>query len=152
MAIKVVLLKKIGTLGDEGDIVSVKEGYARNFLLLKGFARLATEDAIRDAEKIKEAKVEKERTKVEEAKKEADKLAGISLTLKKKSAKGHLFGSVKATEILQLLKEKGVEVKKSQLHIGSIKEIGEHSIEISFAAGIKEKVILNIIDETSQEK
>lgn len=152
MAIKVVLTAKIANMGEEGDILSVKEGYARNFLLSKGLARLATDQAIREAEKVKEKRAEEERVKVEKAKKEAGKLAGLKITLKKKSDKGHLFGSVKTTEVLQLLKEKGVEVKKNQLVLGSIKQLGEHSIEVSFTGGVKEKVILNVIDETNQEK
>ena len=140
---KVILLEKINKIGDKFEIKDVKSGFARNFLLPKKLAKLATPQNLKWLEKIKEkAKTEAEKEK-KEIKEMVEKLKKIKLSFEAEASKeGRLYGGITASQIIEKLKEKGIEVKKEWLkNYSSIKEIGSHQIKIKlphqFEAEIK---------------
>ncbi len=130
---QVVLLERISTLGHIGQVVNVKPGYARNFLLPKQKALRATEENL--------AYFEKERAQIEakniKFKKEAESIASRYadtqvIIIRQASDMGHLYGSVRSQDIAEVLKDKGLDIKRTQIQIKTpIKVIGEHMISIS---------------------
>ena len=128
----VILLEKISNLGELGDLVSVKPGYARNFLVPQGKAVWATAEAkTRVDERRRElAQLDTERREVAQAKSD---LLPAALTLQRKAGEeGRLFGSVAALDVVDSLTAMGITVQRSEVSMpnGPIKEIGEHTIEI----------------------
>ena len=128
----VILLEKISNLGELGDLVSVKPGYARNFLVPQSKAVWATAGAkTRVDERRRElAQLDTERLEVARAKSD---LLPAQLTLQRKAGEeGRLFGSVAVPDLIDSLAEMGITVQRSEVSMpnGPIKEIGEHTIEI----------------------
>ncbi len=140
---KVILLEKINKIGDKFEIKDVKSGFARNFLLPKNLAKLATPQNLKWLEKIKEktkAEIEKEKKEIEKI---VEKLKKIELSFESEASKeGRLYGGITTSQIIEELKKKGIEIKKEWLkNYSSIKEIGPHRIKIKlphrFEAEIK---------------
>lgn len=132
---QVILLEKIVNVGNLGDVVRVRDGYARNFLIPQKKARRATEAALKEFE---ERRAELERVQAERlaaAQSMATKMEGLVLTmLQKAGVDGRLFGSVTNMDIATALTEKGFEgVAKSQVRLpdGAIKAIGEYPVQIA---------------------
>jgi large subunit ribosomal protein L9 len=130
--VKLILREDIEKLGHAGDLVSVKPGYARNFLLAKGKANLATEARIKELEHHRrmiadeQAKTLKDleaaRAKIEAAVVEVEVQAGVG---------GKLFGSVTLQQVADLLAEKGIELDRRKMHIDEpIKTTGEHELQV----------------------
>lgn len=144
-----VILKNTPNLGREGDIVRVKEGYARNFLLPNGMAELADEQAMQRAKKIKKQKRVEIGKKKKQAQKLLEKIEKIKLKINKKTQKGKLFGSVKENDIIKALKGQGIELKKSQIILGDkeIKKTGTYEIEIELIKGLRGKIKLKVDSE-----
>jgi len=139
---KIILLKDIYKVGKAGDVVKVANGYARNYLLPKKFAILATKLNLKKIEKIKE-EAEKERVKlITEQKILAEKIQDLILTFKRKTDEnGHLYGSVSEVDIAKALNEKGFDIKKSQIKMEKhFKELGEYEVEVALASDIKSTV------------
>lgn len=130
---QVILVQNVGNLGKLGDLVRVKPGYARNYLLPQGIARPATPDNIREIE-ARRAELEKE----EAAKREAAEarhadLDGRRITVKARvGSEGKLFGSVSAGDLADALTADGVEVEKRELRLpaGPLRETGEFEIGV----------------------
>lgn len=147
---EVILRKDIPKLGKAGDIVKVKDGYARNYLIPKGLAILANQKNIRALEnqrKIILAKAERERKKLESL---AEKLEGISVTVYRKIIEeDRIFGSVSSIDIVNILKEQGIEVDKNQVILDEpIKKLGTFEVPIKLSS---DKVV-NIKVEVLEEK
>jgi large subunit ribosomal protein L9 len=128
----VILLEKISNLGELGDLVSVKPGYARNFLVPQGKAVWASAEAkTRVDERRRElAQLDTERREVAQAKSD---LLPAALTLQRKAGEeGRLFGSVAALDVIDSLAEMGITIQRSEVSMpnGPIKDIGEHTVEI----------------------
>jgi large subunit ribosomal protein L9 len=139
---KVILLKDINNLGKKYEVKEVKAGYARNFLLPKKLARLATKENLAW---LKEQK-EKEAKKIEESLKKTQKLASriddreVIIPVKV-GEKGELFEKITAQKISEKLKEMGFEIKKSQVVLKEpIKELGEFPVKINFDHNLEEEV------------
>ncbi|MBD3245375.1 MAG: 50S ribosomal protein L9 [Candidatus Moranbacteria bacterium] len=148
MSVKVVLKQDIQTLGREGDIVYVKDGYARNYLLRFNKAVLGTPQAVKEAKKIQEQRQKKQQEEIKKAKALVKDLSGVVLEIKAKQKKGKLFGSVKDTDIAKLLKEKGYQVTKDQIEISEpIKEIGSYQIKINPIKDVATNIKLEVKDE-----
>ncbi|HXF42501.1 MAG TPA: 50S ribosomal protein L9 [Pyrinomonadaceae bacterium] len=133
MATTTVLLKEdIDTLGGRGEIVKVKAGYARNYLLPKGLAILATKGNVKQIELERAALLR--RAAIEKATAEAQKeqMAGIELTFERKAGEGGtLFGSVTSMDIAEALKEKGYEIDRKRVILREpIKETGEYKVKV----------------------
>jgi large subunit ribosomal protein L9 len=131
---QIILLEKVANLGNLGDIVKVKDGYARNFLIPNRKARRATKEAIAEFE-VRRAELEKVAAeKLAAAQVVGEKLAGQSFAITQKSGvDGRLFGSVTNGDVADLLKAAGYEVEKAQVRMpeGPIKMIGEHSVSVA---------------------
>jgi large subunit ribosomal protein L9 len=142
---EVILLERIGKLGNIGDVVAVKNGYARNYLLPRAKALRANE-ANKAAFEVRKAEIEQ---RDKEAKKSAEKqIASLpnSLTIiRQASEEGRLFGSVNSRDIVALLKEEGVELNKSNIIIGStIKNTGIYKVGISLHADVSTTILVNV--------
>lgn len=129
---KVILTEEIRGLGTRGDIVTVKDGYARNFLLPKNLAREATTGNLKqiEHERRKWALLAQEEKNV--AQKAADQVKGVKIRIEKRVGEnGQLFGSVTAAEIADALAEKGIEVDKRRIELAhAIKNVGSHDVEV----------------------
>ncbi len=139
---KVLLNKDAKKLGYRGDIVNVKPGYFRNYLLPNALAVLATKNVIALAEKRNENRVMKKNQILDNVKDVAKKLKGLVVTLKEKvSDKGHLYGSVTEQEVIDAIKEStGLELSKDLLEMDHIKELGEHKIKVNLGGDTVEEV------------
>lgn len=131
---QVILLEKIGTLGNLGDVVKVKDGYARNFLIPSKLARRATEAAIKEFE-TRRADLEKAAAdKLAAAQALGDKLSGQHVRVAQKAGvDGRLFGSVTNADVAEALERMGLGVLKSQVRMptGPLKMVGEHTVAVS---------------------
>ena len=129
---KVVLCEEIPSLGNRGEIVRVKAGYARNYLLPKGLAAVETPENIRriEREKVKYLAREEDRKNALRALKE--KLASLSCTIEvKASEEGHLYGSVNAQMIVDAFEKEGVEIENRWVRLEKpIKELGVYEIQL----------------------
>lgn len=135
---KVILLQDVANFGKAGEIKEVRSGYGFNFLLPQGLAEFATPVAIKQVEKSV-ARHHKEIGVMTDAfKKQAAELAGKKVTIKTKSEKGKLFGSVGREEIVAALQEAGVAVEAKFIVIEKpFKEIGTFPVEANFGHGVK---------------
>jgi large subunit ribosomal protein L9 len=131
---QVILLEKVANLGTLGDVVKVKDGYARNFLIPKGAARRATEKALKEFE-VRRAELEKVLTdKLAAAQAEGEKLAGKTLTIAQKAGvDGRLFGSVTNADVAEALKAAGFTVAKAQVRMpnGPLKIVGSQAVAVA---------------------
>lgn len=129
---KVILTEEIRGLGTRGDIVTVKDGYARNFLLPKNLAREATTGNLKQIEHERRKWALLAQQEKDAAQKAADKVKGVKIRIEKRVGEhGHLFGSVTANEIADALAEKGIEVDKRRIELAQpIKNIGLHDVEV----------------------
>lgn len=149
---QIILLEKIGNLGQLGDIVNVKKGYARNYLIPQGKAKWATESAIAEFN-TKRAELEKKQTeKLGSAQALAAKLNGLLLQVTQKSGvDGKLFGSVTSSNILESLKTQGFSVEKSMIRMpeGQIKQIGDYPITIAIHHDVLAQITVSVLGETT---
>lgn len=135
---KVILKTRVPKLGLEWDIVTVKDGYARNYLLPNKLAAIATPGAIATAEKRIAERVKKMEELVARAKETAEKIAHIELVFRKKTRGTKLYGSITEKDIQeQLTKEHKLEVTKESVVMKEhIKEVGEHKVTIHLTEGV----------------
>ena len=149
---QVILLEKINHLGDLGDIVKVKDGYARNFLNPTKRAKRATEAAIAEFEA---RRVELERAQAERidaAEEMAAKLNGVAVEITSKAGvDGRLFGSVTNADVAEALKAQGFEIKKSQVRtpLGAIKAVGEYTLTNGLLGEIVADITVKVVAEAA---
>ena len=137
---KVILKEDVQNLGQQGDVVEVKAGYARNYLMPKRLAILFTEQqkkSIEEAQKVELRKLEREKDQIDSVLKD---IKALSLSLKMKSEEDNkLFGSVTKLDIVNLLEENGVKIDKKYIDLDSpIKTLGEHTVNVSFTKDMSE--------------
>ena len=146
----VILLENIQNLGSLGDLVSVKPGYARNFLVPYGKAVWAKDNArVKvDERRIQLAKLEEERLDVARAK--AERLPAELTFARKASEDGKLYGSVSAADIAEILHEQGIAVSRAEVSLpqGSIKEIGETDLDILLHPEIRAHLLVKVVEES----
>ena len=147
---QVILMDKVVNLGGLGDIVKVKDGYARNFLIPQGKAKRATAENKKVFE-AKRAELEKAQAeKLVAAQGFAGKLEGLSLQLTRKAGvDGRLFGSVGNADIAEALAAQGIEIEKStiRLPLGPMKQLGENQVEIALHSDVVATVTVIIAAE-----
>jgi large subunit ribosomal protein L9 len=144
----VILLKDVADLGGKGDIVEVSNGYARNYLLPKKMAMKATEGAIKQADKIRQMRIEAEARAKDEAEELARNLVGSRVVIAARSGdEGKLFGSVGTHDIAEAVKKfSGVEVPSAIISIPEpIKEIGLHEVTLHPHDEVQFNVTLDVI-------
>ena len=145
---KVLLIKDVKGLGKAGEIENAKDGYARNFLIPKGYAKLATDEVIKEwqeEQKRKEEELKKELAKLNELK---EKIESITLNIKHKlGANGQLYGAITNKEVAEHLKEKGIEIDKKHIDMKQIKTVGEYTVDVKLGHGIHAKLKLIVEGE-----
>ena len=144
---KVILLENLKKIGSIGEIIDVKRGYARNFLISKNKALYASKENIHRVEKIKSELSKKDNDKKKEAKKILEKIDKKEYKIKKLSTENNeLYGSVKPTEISKLfLKKDELEIKPSLIQpIKEIKTLGKFNVKISLHSEIDAEIIINV--------
>ena len=136
---KVILIKDVQDLGNIGDVKEVADGYARNFLIPGGYVKVATKNAIKQAEDLKIKKEEQAKEDLEKAEGAAGKLEGISVTIKSKADElGKLYAAIKAEEISKALENKGFKIGKNKIVIEEpIKEMGDYEVVVNLEHGLE---------------
>jgi large subunit ribosomal protein L9 len=148
---QIILLEKVVNLGNLGDIVKVKDGYARNFLIPGKKARRATKDAIAEFE-VRRAELEKiAAEKLAAAQVQGEKLSGFTVQISQKAGvDGRLFGSVTNADIADALKKQGfAEVEKAQVRLpqGPIKMVGDHPVQVALHTDVLVDVTVSVLGE-----
>jgi large subunit ribosomal protein L9 len=149
---QIILLDKVVNLGALGDVVKVKDGYARNFLIPQGRARRATQSAIADFE-ARRAELEKvAAAKLAEAQAVGEKLASVSVKLTQKAGvDGRLFGSVTNHDISEDLNKQGFKVAKAQVRMpnGLLKNVGDYTVSVNLHTDVTVEVPVSVLGETA---
>ena len=147
---EVILLEKIANLGELGQVVKVKDGYARNFLIPQGKARRATEEN-RKAFEARRAELEKaQATALAKAQERAAQLNGLTLQITQKAGPdGRLFGSVTNYDIVEALGKQGHEVERAQIRMpqGPLKQVGAFPIEIALHTDVDATITVSVLGE-----
>jgi large subunit ribosomal protein L9 len=143
---KLILTKRVPKLGHEWDLVNVKDGYARNYLLPKKLADPATPALIKKAEKIQTERVKKLEEIIKNAKEMAEKLKDIEVSFKKKARGEKLYGSITEKEIAEELTKKAkIEILKEMIKVKEpIKTLGEHKVSLALAEGVEVKIKVTV--------
>ena len=149
---QIILLDKVLNVGGLGDIVKVKDGYARNFLIPSGRARRATEANKAEFE-AKRVELEKAAAaKLAESQAQGEKLAGSTVKLTQKAGvDGRLFGSVTNGDIAEELNKQGYKVAKSQVRLpnGPIKVVGDNTVSVSLHTDVVVEITVTVYGETA---
>jgi len=149
---QVILLEKVVNLGQLGDVVKVKQGYARNFLIPQGKARRATDAAIKEFE-TRRADLEKAQAALlGVAQTVNEKLNGSSVKVSAKAGvDGRLFGSITNFDIAEALVKQGFEVNKGQIRmpLGPLKTVGEHHVSIALHTDVVAEVTVMVTGEAA---
>ncbi|HAN19745.1 MAG: 50S ribosomal protein L9 [Bacteroidetes bacterium GWC2_33_15] len=147
---EVILKQDMPNLGNANDIVKVKNGYGRNYLVPKGYAVVATESTKKmHTENLKQRAHKEEKIK-NEALENAKKLEKVSLKIgAKTSSTGKIFGSVNTIQIAEALKEKGFDIERKNITIAEdqIKEVGTHKVTVKLHKEVKVEVSIEIVAE-----
>ena len=148
---QVILMEKLANLGNLGDVVKVKDGYARNFLIPQGKAKRATEENLKAFE-ARRAELEKaQAAALVQAQERGTKLDNQTLKITQKAGvDGRLFGSVTNYDIVDALKAQGFEVERSQVRMpaGALKQVGEYPLQIALHADVVVTITVSVIGET----
>jgi large subunit ribosomal protein L9 len=150
---QIILLEKVGNVGNLGDVVKVKDGFARNYLIPKGMAKRATPENLKLIE-TKRAELEKTAAdKLATAQALAEKLEGQSVrVVQKAGVDGRLFGSVGTIDIAEALGRQDVKIEKSQVRLpaGPLKTVGEHPVTVALHTDVLAHVTVVVVGETAQ--
>jgi len=147
---QIILLEKVVNVGNLGDIVKVKDGYARNFLIPQKLARRATKDAIAEFE-VRRAELEKiAGEKLAAAQALGEKMSGLTVQIAQKAGvDGRLFGSVTNADIAATLTKQGFAVEKAQVRMptGPLKIVGDHPVQVSLHTDVVVDVNVSVLGE-----
>lgn len=145
--VRIILRDDVYGLGEAGEVVSVKPGYARNYLLPQGLAALATEAKVREIEHQRRAIAELQAKRAEAMQSEKQKIEKLELEVEMQAGEeGRLFGSVTATRIAELLAEQGITIDRRKLSIAEpIKSVGEHSAHLKLHREVVAEVRLQVV-------
>jgi large subunit ribosomal protein L9 len=149
---QVILLEKVVNVGNLGDVVKVKDGYARNFLIPQKMARRATESAVAEFE-AKRAELEKAAAaKLAAAQGQGEKLNGMTVTIAQKAGvDGRLFGSVTNFDIAEALSKQGFPVEKAAVRMptGPLKTTGEHPVAVALHTDVVVEITIAVVGEAA---
>ena len=147
---KVILLENVRKIGSIGEIIDVKRGFARNYLISKKKALFASKENIKEVEKIKQELNKKDQDKKKDAKKILEKIQNKTYEIKKLSTENkELYGSVKPTEISKLIHEKeNVEINPSNIQPSKeIKSLGEFKVEINLHSDVQTQIKVKVVPQ-----
>lgn len=148
---QVILMEKVANLGNLGDVVKVKDGFARNFLLPQGKAKRATEANIAAFEVQRVALEKAQAEALAKAQERGAKLDGLTLQIAQKAGvDGRLFGSVTNYDIVEALKAQGHEVERAMVRMpeGPLKQVGDYEIQIQLHTDLVVTVKISVLGET----
>ena len=145
---RLILTQEVGGLGSPGDVIEVKSGYGRNYLLPQGFAMKATKGAEKQIETLQRTRAAREVRTLEEAKSLAGQLGAMTVTLKARAGDGgRLFGSVTTTDIVDAVLAAGgpeLDRRRVELH-GAIKSVGKHTVSVRIHPDVAAEVSLDVV-------
>ncbi len=145
---KVILTENIKNIGQRGEIIDVKDGFARNFLFPQKKARPATENNKNKKKKKKKKEKQKEKENKKESLNKKKKIEGQKIDLKVKAEKEKIFGSLSEKEIKKALEEEGIELKLGKIKLSEkIKKLGGYQIEVYWPGDIKTEFTLTVTAE-----
>ena len=147
---QVILLEKVANLGQLGDVVRVKDGFARNYLIPQGKARRATPENLAEFEKRRTELEKVQAEALAAAQEKASRLDGLTMQIPQKAGvDGKLFGSVTNFDIAEALGKQGFEVSKSSIRMpqGPLKNVGEHALKVALHTDILVTVNVSVIPE-----
>jgi large subunit ribosomal protein L9 len=146
---EVILKEDIANLGKIGEIVRVRDGYARNYLLPRGLVLVANKKNVATFEHQKKLVADQKQKIIKQAQAVGDQLAGVSLTVAMRAGEeGRLFGSVTNIQIEKALKAKGLNVERRKIHLPEpIKNLGEYEVPIRLAADVTVPLKLSVVAE-----
>ena len=146
---KVLLCEDVEELGWLGDVVEVKDGYARNYLLPQGVATVPTEANVKSLAEEKTKRAEFRKLAFEKLEQVASAVEGAeAVVAAKANEQGHLFGSVSERDIATNLREQGFEVSDNMVHLdGHIKEVGTHEVALKISAELTVKVSVVVVSQ-----
>ena len=147
---QIILLEKIVNLGSLGDVVKVREGFARNYLIPNGKAKRATPQNLADFEKRRADLEKAQADALASAQSQAAKLDGLMVQITQKAGvDGKLFGSVTNVDISDALKAQGLEVPKAAIRMpqGPLKQVGDHPLKIALHADVVVTVTVSVLGE-----
>ncbi len=147
---QIILLEKIANVGNLGDVVKVKHGYARNYLIPQGKAKRATADNIKELEARRAELESAAAVKLAEAQAKAGKLEGLTIQITQKAGvDGRLFGSVTNVDIVEALKAQGFTVEKVDVRMptGPLKQVGDHLVAVALHTDALANITVSVIGE-----
>ena len=148
---QVILMEKLANLGNLGDVVKVKDGYARNFLIPQGKAKRATDENLKAFEARRAELEKKQAADLAQAQERGTKLDGQTLKITQKAGvDGRLFGSVTNYDIVEALKAQGIEVERASVRMptGPLKQVGDFPISIALHTDVVVTVNVSVLGET----
>lgn len=148
---QVILLEKVANLGNLGDVVKVKDGFARNFLLPQGKAKRATEANLKAFEARRTELEQAQAEALAKAKERGAKMDGLTLQIVQKAGvDGRLFGSVTNYDIVEALKAQGHEIERAMVRMpaGPIKQVGEYHIQVQLHTDVITTVNVSVLGES----
>ncbi len=147
---QIILLEKVVNLGGLGDVVKVKTGYARNFLIPQGKARRATPAALEEFEKRRAELEAAQAATLAEATDKGAKLEGLMIQVTQKAGvDGRLFGSVTTVDLAEALQKQGFEVERAMIRLpdGPLKTVGDHEITIALHTDVVTHIKVSVLGE-----
>ena len=145
---KIILKKEVANLGEAGDVVEVKTGYALNYLVPQGFATVATASAMKQHEETIRQRAHKEAKFVADAEALAAKISAVPVKVTAKvGAEGKLYGAVTSAQIAEVLAAAGIEVEKKNITIPEIKETGEFEGKVKCYKGVFADIKIEVVAE-----
>jgi len=147
---QVILMEKMANLGKLGDVVKVKNGYARNFLIPQGMAKRATETNKAEFAARRIELEAAEHAKAAEAQARADKLNGVTIQIMQKAGvDGKLFGSVTSADIVAALAQQNFVVEKTQVRMGDghLKQLGDYPVSIALHSDVVASITVSVVTE-----
>tara|TARA_B100000929_G_C15381813_1_gene378097 strand:+ start:93 stop:542 length:450 start_codon:yes stop_codon:yes gene_type:complete len=147
---EVILRKDVDNLGFKDDVVAVKNGYGRNYLIPHGFAELATPSARKVLSETLKQRAYKEQKHIDEAKKQAEKLNNLEIKMTAKAGAGDkLFGSITNGDLADALAKEGVEIEKKYISIagGNIKRLGQYDATLRFHREVVSNLSFDVVGE-----
>ena len=150
---QIILLEKVVNLGGLGEVVKVKEGYARNFLIPQGKAKRATAANLAEFEKSR-AMLEKAQSEaLSAAQEKGAKLDGLMVQVTQKAGvDGRLFGSVTSYDIVEALKGQGIDIERSMIRLpqGPLKQVGDHPLAIALHSDVVVHITVSVLGDQTQ--
>ena len=147
---QVILMEKVVNLGGLGDVVKVKDGFARNYLIPQGKAKRATQANLKEFEGRRAELEKKANEQLTSAQERGAKLEGMKIDVAQKAGvDGRLFGSVTNADIAEALGKQGLQIKKSEIRMpaGPLKHIGEFPIVVHLHADVEANIVVHVVAE-----